>query len=492
MPLKFGTSGVRGLVSEMTDFECWLFTRAFVRHLRAQHPADRIGISGDLRSSTPRILRAVGLGLEDEGIETVCFGRVPTPALCLYGLSHGIPTIMVTGSHIPEDRNGIKFNLATGEILKQDEEGILQRYGELKERRRLPFPPFADDGLLEAARPDLPGAVDDSAAEEYLERYFEFFPRQALAGLRVGVYQHSGVGRDLLCSLLVGLGADVRAFGRSDSFVAVDTEAVEEPERLASWVHEFELDALVSTDGDADRPLLVSDRGGIIHGDILGTLVSDYLDADAVVLPVSCNTAIERWNRFPNVRRTRIGSPYVISGMLEAIEEGRSRIVGFEANGGFLIASEIPAPSGGRPLRPLPTRDAAFPLLAALHMAQRQHVRVSDLASRLPARFTYSGLLRRFPGEIGQAIITSIRRQGPPLVQEFFGNTLGEVSNIDFTDGARITFKNDEIVHFRPSGNAPEFRCYTEADSEERACTINLLAMEVLTSRLRPGAEQNG
>ena len=143
MPLKFGTSGVRGLVSEMTDFECWLFTRAFVHHLRAHHPADRIGISGDLRSSTPRILRALGLGLEDEGIETVYFGHVPTPALCLYGLSHGIPTIMVTGSHIPDDRNGIKFNLATGEILKQDEEGILQRYGELKERRRLPFPPFA-------------------------------------------------------------------------------------------------------------------------------------------------------------------------------------------------------------------------------------------------------------------------------------------------------------------------------------------------------------
>lgn len=490
MSLKFGTSGVRGLVSEMTDCECWLFTRAFIHHIRSGRAIERVGISGDLRSSTLRILRAVRRGLEDEGVEPVYFGRVPTPTLCLYGISHAIPTIMVTGSHIPDDRNGIKFNLSTGEILKQDEEGILLHYTELKEARRLPFPPFTEDGRLQSDQTDSPGAIDGSAADEYLQRYLDFFPGGALVGLHVGVYQHSSVGRDLLSALLEKLGADVTALGRSDSFVAVDTEAVENPERLASWVEEFELDALVSTDGDADRPLLVSDLGRTIHGDILGALVSDYLDADAVVLPVSCNTAIERWNRFPNVRRTRIGSPYVVSGMLEAVQEGCSRVVGFEANGGFLIATEMPASGGDRPLGPLPTRDAAFPLLAALHMAHKEGVRLSDLPARLPARFTYSGLLRQIPREEGRAVITSIQRQGPLRVEELFGDTLGEVSEIDFTDGARMTFGNGDIVHFRPSGNAPEFRCYTEADSEEKARSLNRIAMEVLSSRLRSKIEK--
>jgi phosphomannomutase len=55
---------------------------------------------------------------------------------------------------------------------------------------------------------------------------------------------------------------------------------------------------------------------------------------------------------------------------------------------------------------------------------------------------------------------------------------------VDATDGLRITFANQEIVHLRPSGNAPEFRCYTEADSEERAMEINRICLD-LVDRLR-------
>ena len=486
MSLKFGTSGVRGLVSEMTDFECWLFTRAFIHHLRANQRVHRVGISGDLRSSTPHILGAVHQALQQEEIETVYCGRVPTPALCLYGLSQKIPTIMVTGSHIPDDRNGIKFNLPTGEILKGDEAGILHRYTRIKASCALPSDRFDDGGSLRDSRGDSLAAPDDSAARAYRRRHLEFFPKKALAGLRVGVYQHSSVGRDLLCDLLDGLGAEVQAIGRSDTFIAVDTEAVQNPKQLRDWVEEFELDGLVSADGDADRPLLVDERGGIVHGDVLGTLVADYLDVEAVVLPVSCNTAIERWDRFPSVRRTRIGSPYVIRGMLEAVEDGFSRVAGYEANGGFLVATDFPSPGGARGLSALPTRDAVLPLLAALHMAHREELPLSGLRQRLPKRYTWSGLQRQFPSETGRAIIALLHEKGLPLILELFYETFGEVSDVDFTDGARMTFAGGEIVHFRPSGNAPEFRCYSEADTEERARLINGLAMQVLSSQLRP------
>ncbi len=489
MSLRFGTSGVRGLVSEMSDYQCWLFTRAFVRHVRTRSGVETVGISGDLRASTQRILRSVALALEDEGVRVVYCGRVPTPVLCLYGLAHRIPTVMVTGSHIPEDRNGIKFNLATGEILKEDEAGILEHHERLREECGLPFGPFDSEGQLNADRPDLPGIADETSSREYLRRYLEFFPEAALRGQAVGLYEHSSVGRDLLRELLEGLGAVVTRLGRSDSFVAVDTEAVQNPEQLAQWVRELELDALVSTDGDADRPLLVADNGRVVQGDILGTLVADYLGAEAVVLPVSCNTAVERWERFPLVRRTRIGSPYVVAGMLECVAAGRTPVVGFEANGGFLIASEIPGTAGRRPLAPLPTRDAALPLLAALHMAHREGLRVSELPHRLPDRQTWSGLVRQFPAETGREVISLLRRMGLPLMQELFGDALGPGERIDFTDGARITFGNGEIVHFRPSGNAPEFRCYTEARTHERAHRINDLALEVLVSKLRPQAE---
>ena len=489
MALKFGTSGVRGLVSEMSDYECWLFARAFVRHARSRGTVEAVGLSGDLRSSTGRILVAVSLALEDEGVRVIHCGRIPTPALCLFGLSRRIPTIMVTGSHIPDDRNGIKFNLPAGEILKEDEKGILQGYQALRNSSQLPFQPFLRDESISVPRPDLPGPVDPTAEQEYLRRYLEFFPERALGGLHVGVYQHSTVGRDILCRVLEDLGAKVEPLARSDTFIAVDTEAVDNPEQLAAWVHERSLDALVSMDGDADRPLLVTDRGKVVHGDLLGTLVSSYLSADAVVLPVSCNTAVERWARFPNVRRTRIGSPFVIRGMLDAIEEGHRRVVGFEANGGFLLGTDWPESERSRSLAALPTRDALLPLLCALHMARTEGCPLSELRRRLPERYTWSERLRRFPSETGAAIIDLLRRRTGPSATDLFRDSLGDVQQMDFTDGARLTFESGEIVHFRPSGNAPEFRCYTEADTEERARSINALAMDILLGRLRPRIE---
>ena len=50
-----------------------------------------------------------------------------------------------------------------------------------------------------------------------------------------------------------------------------------------------------------------------------------------------------------------------------------------------------------------------------------------------------------------------------------FGGLCGKVRGLNRVDGLRITFENDEIMHLRPSGNAPEFRCYAEADSKQRA-----------------------
>ena len=69
MALKFGTSGVRGLVSEMTDVECFLYTKAFIRHVQQKAKFTRVAISGDLRSSTPRIKRAIAYALETENCE---------------------------------------------------------------------------------------------------------------------------------------------------------------------------------------------------------------------------------------------------------------------------------------------------------------------------------------------------------------------------------------------------------------------------------------
>jgi len=128
--VKFGTSGIRGLVSDMTDKVCYAYTLSFLEYLQSIGAIgdDRsVGISGDLRHSTSRIMNAVAAAVIDAGYHPVNCGLLPTPALTLYGISQAIPTIMVTGSHIPDDRNGIKFNKPDGEVLKQENRGFWHR-----------------------------------------------------------------------------------------------------------------------------------------------------------------------------------------------------------------------------------------------------------------------------------------------------------------------------------------------------------------------------
>ena len=125
--VAFGTSGARGRVEEMTDRVCYAYTSAFLQHLEGlgeAEPGGRVGLGGDLRPSTGRILRAASAAALDRGYQPVHCGSLPSPALALFGLRERIPTVMVTGSHIPADRNGIKFTRPGGEITKADEAGI--------------------------------------------------------------------------------------------------------------------------------------------------------------------------------------------------------------------------------------------------------------------------------------------------------------------------------------------------------------------------------
>ncbi|MCG8013137.1 MAG: phosphomannomutase, partial [Candidatus Thiodiazotropha weberae] len=125
--VRFGTSGARGLVSAITDQVAYSYTYAFLQHLEISGQLKtnrRVAIAGDFRPSTPRIMAAVCKAASDRGLQVINCGYIPSPAIALYGLQQGIPSIMITGSHIPDDRNGIKFNRLDGEILKEDEQAI--------------------------------------------------------------------------------------------------------------------------------------------------------------------------------------------------------------------------------------------------------------------------------------------------------------------------------------------------------------------------------
>ena len=474
--VAFGTSGARGLASDMTDRVCYAYTQGFLQYLRdsgAIVPGQDVGLAGDLRPSSPRIMAACARAILDQGYRPRNFGYIPSPALATYGIAHAFPTLMVTGSHIPDDRNGIKFNLPWGEVLKRDEQGMREQ------QVAQPDGLFDARGMFRTA-PDALPVPEPAAYEHYVARYLDVFPAGCLSGMRVGLYEHSSVAREAYAEILTALGASLTCLGRSEVFVPVDTEAVrpEDIELARTWSADGRFDALVSADGDGDRPLIADETGHWLRGDVAGVLCARQLGARVVVTPVSSNTLVERCGCFESVRRTRIGSPFVIEGMQQAIAAGFDGVVGYEANGGFLLGSDFAV--GGRRLPALPTRDAVLVALAILCAAAEQGKSVSALGADLPLRFTHSDRIKDFPTQISQTHIGALA-QDTAAIEAAFGEHFGAVESLDLTDGLRIRFVSGEIVHLRPSGNAPELRAYTEADSPRRAVAMNAICMTIMS-----------
>ena len=534
VPLAFGTSGLRGLVKDITDLEAYINVKAALRYLLSigdigAHSA--VVIAGDLRPSTDRIMRASAQATVDFGCQVENAGKIPTPALISHTISTGRAGVMVTGSHIPFDRNGIKINKSVGEVLKQDEPGItheVERVRVEEYSRTATTSAFDPSGMLKRP-PDLP-PLNGAAKEAYVRRYLMSFPRRGLSGLRVLVYQHSAVGRDILPQILRELGAEVVTAGRSDTFVSIDTENItdEQLDRLEEFAVAAEasgqpLHAIVSTDGDSDRPLVTavlpatavhpgSRRVRFLPGDLLGIVVAEYLRADAAAVPISANDAVEgrMVERGVALEKTKIGSPYVIAALDGLRRVGKhTRIVGWEANGGFLTGSDITLTAGT--LIALPTRDSTLPILANLFAAVEQHIGLAALWNRLPARFGRAGLLDNVPVVVSQAIlahlippgdVTEVEFDGtghvfdrsrpgaaptplaePPALDwqqrketlmRFFTPALGfdDLIRINVVDGVRLYFRNHDVAHVRPSGNAPQLRIYANSDSQARVDQI--------------------
>lgn len=446
--VQFGTSGARGLVEDFTPEVCTAFTYAFIGSIRDKFNFDSVAIAIDNRPSSPDMAKAIVSAVRQMGLTPVYYGVVPTPALAYVAMQDGMPSIMVTGSHIPFDRNGLKFYRPDGEITKDDEQAILNASVEFS---------------LSTCEPEL--AACPKAAEVYIDRNVSIFNGLFLKGRRIGIYEHSSAGRDLYAKIFESLGAEVISLERSDQFVPIDTEAVSESDKLKAinWSQEHDLDFIFSTDGDGDRPLVSDENGNWLRGDILGLLCAKELGIEALALPVSCNTTVELSEAFPHTTRTKIGSPYVIA-EFDNLARIYKSVAGFEANGGFLLGTDTVF--DGVTLKALPTRDAVLPALMLLSASK--NTPISQLVEQLPKRYTHSDRIQNFATEKSVTILEVAKAKPEPFLA-LLGFENVKVESTDLTDGLRITLVNSDIIHFRPSGNAPELRCYAESDSEQQA-----------------------
>lgn len=461
----------------MTDLECYINTAGFVAFLE-QHdslePNSEILIAGDLRDSTPRIMQVVTAAIQDAGHAVVNCGLVPTPTVALLAYEQHKPCVMVTGSHIPADRNGIKYYKKEGEVLKEDEAAIKACVAEARAAV------YQEDATASAFNPagslkSLPVVPpeDPDAKSRYTQRFNDFFVADSLVGKKIVFYQQSAVGRDLLVDILRGLGAEVIPIERSDTFIPIDTENVRAKEQalFKKFAAEHpDAFAIVSTDGDSDRPFVIDEQGTFYRGDILGAVVADFLGATFAALPISGNDAVDKYLVAKNIEvvHTKIGSPYVVSAMAAAQTSGA--VVGWEVNGGFMVGNNITM--DGKTLTPLPTRDAGLAIICALLAAIKNNQTVSELFAVLPARYTDAGLIDDVPLDKIKRFLAVCQDevQTKAVMQQVFAGTdLGAVRSLDLTDGLRLLFASGDVLHLRPSGNAPQFRVYSNADSQSRA-----------------------
>jgi phosphomannomutase len=144
-----------------------------------------------------------------------------------------------------------------------------------------------------------------------------------------------------------------------------------------------------------------------------------------------------------------------------------SSVAGFEANGGFLLGSDTVI--NKQVLPALPTRDAVLPAIMLL-AASIKKGNISALVAEVSKRFSASDRVKNFATAKSQQLINQHQDDPSQLVTLLGFNEA--VMNSDTTDGLRITLANNDVIHLRPSGNAPELRCYAESADENTAQAI--------------------
>jgi phosphomannomutase len=471
MSVKFGTSGLRGLSTELVGSVSALYATAFARHMLdsgALQAGSPVVIGRDFRPSSPEIAGTIMAAVKRLGLEPIDCGTIPTPALALYGASIGAAGIMVTGSHIPADRNGIKFYRPDGEINKSDEDAITRLANEL-----------AGDAEANRVEAGFGANHEADATKLFVDRNLGVLPAGSLEGKRIGIYQHSSVARDMLVTVFEHFGATVFPLGRSEQFIPVDTEAVspDTVTQLARWTDELALDAVLSTDGDGDRPLVADEHGMPLRGDLLGLVTARFLGAAVVATPVTSNSGLEQDGGF-SVRRTRVGSPYVIAAMEDALESGERGVIGFEANGGLMLGSDFAI--GETLLKALPTRDSFLPALAVLGTAAQRGLSLSALVDDFRLPVALSDRLENYASERSASLMAHLRGSRQQL--DTFLAPIGTVETVSDIDGLRVTLTDSRVIHFRPSGNAPEMRCYVEAADADNAAALLKQGLSLLAS----------
>ncbi|MDC0120164.1 phosphoglucosamine mutase [Amylibacter sp.] len=311
----FGTDGVRGLANAfpMTPDIALKLGAAAGRHFRKDQKQHRVVIGKDTRRSSYMFENALTAGFTSTGMDVYLLGPVPTPAVGVLTRSMRADVgVMISASHNSYLDNGIKFF---------GPEGF-----KLSDKVELEIEKFLEDEIEYAASENIGMAkrIDDA-----LGRYMEFaksaFPRKKLLnGLKVVVDCANGAAYKAAPIVLWELGAEVISIGVNPDGYNINKDCGStHPQNAAKAVLEHNADVGICLDGDADRLILIDDKGNIADGDqLMGLIASQWsskgkLANNTLVATVMSNMGLERYLNTVDIKllRTNVGDRYVVEAM---------------------------------------------------------------------------------------------------------------------------------------------------------------------------------
>ena len=312
----FGTDGVRGRANKypMTAEMALRIGAAVGRHFRNDGKNNhRVVIGKDTRLSGYMFENALTAGLTSTGMNVLLLGPVPTPAVGL--LTHSMRAdlgVMISASHNPAEDNGIKFFGPDGFKLSDEDELDIER--------------LIEQGVEPSHAENIGRAKRiDSGLFRYIERVKSSVPSAVpLAGMKVVIDCANGAGYRAAPEALWELGAEVIPVGVSPNGRNINLECGSTYTRTAAEaVVAHGADVGISLDGDADRVMIIDEKGKVADGDQIMALLAerwaaqDRLKGGALVATVMSNLGLERFLEGKGLRleRTAVGDRYVVEAM---------------------------------------------------------------------------------------------------------------------------------------------------------------------------------
>ncbi|HZH53943.1 MAG TPA: phosphoglucosamine mutase [Microvirga sp.] len=443
----FGTDGIRGrangiitpdLAMKVGQAAGLMFQRGDYRH--------RVIIGKDTRLSGYMIENALVAGFTSVGMDVLLLGPMPTPAVGMLTRSMRCDLgVMISASHNPYEDNGIKLFGPDGFKLNDDVEAEIEALIDADLTHRL-----AGSAKLGRAK------RIESADARYIEFAKRTLPRQLdLEGMRVVIDCANGAGYKVAPEALWELGAEVMSIGVEPNGFNINQEVGSTaPDALIRKVREVRADVGIALDGDADRVLIVDEKGQIVDGDqLMGVVARSWKDdgrltQSGIVATIMSNLGLERYlgGIGLNLVRTAVGDRYVLEHM---------RAHGFNLGGeqsGHIIMSDYTTTGDGL--------IAALQLLAVVKRCDRPVSEVCHCFEPLPQ------------------VLKNVRYKA--------GKPLQESSVIKAIEAGRERLGANGRLVIRPSGTEPVIRVMGEGDDRD---LVNRVVDDVVEAVTRAASQ---